>query len=114
MHFVGDQEHVVLGADRPDALEVIVGRHDHAARALHRLGNECRHGVGPFAKDRLFELVGRGNAETHRGIGVNEAIRVRRIDVRETGRARLEHRPKRRQSGGAHRRERDAVIRAHA
>jgi hypothetical protein len=38
-----------------------------------------------FAKDRLFELVGRRDTETHRGIGVNEAIRVRRIDVEKPG-----------------------------
>ncbi len=56
--FVGGEQHLVLVADRTDACEVVVLRHDHAADALHRLGKEHRHGIGALPQDRLFELVG--------------------------------------------------------
>ena len=69
-HFVGDQQHVVLVADLADAREVVGGRDDDAAGALHRLGDERRDGVGAFAQDRLFELVGRRHAEADASVSV--------------------------------------------
>ena len=62
-HFVGDQQHVVARADLADAREVVGGRDDDAAGALDRLGDERGDGVGALAQDRLFELVGGGDAE---------------------------------------------------
>ena len=44
----------------------------------------------------------------------HEPVRIGRVDVHEAGRARLEHRPERRQTGGAHRGQRQAVVGAPA
>ena len=57
-HFVGGQQHLVLVADRADAGEVVGRRHDHAADALDRLGEEHRDRLGALPQDRLLELVG--------------------------------------------------------
>ena len=57
-HLVVDHEHVVLGAHRHDLREIGLRRHDHAARAHHRLGDEGRDRVRAFAQDQLFELGG--------------------------------------------------------
>ena len=54
---VGDQQDVVPAQDLLDRLEVAVRRHDHAARALDRLGDERRDRLGPFGEDQLLELV---------------------------------------------------------
>ena len=97
-------------ADLADAREVIRRRHDHPAGALHRFGDEGRDRVGALAKNRGFELIGRGHPEADRRIGIDEAVRIRRIDVAEARDTRLEHRPERRQAGGAHRRQREAMV----
>ena len=39
LHLVGDEEHVVLVADFPQARPVVVGGHDRPRLALHRLGH---------------------------------------------------------------------------
>ena len=59
---VGDQQHLVLVADGADALEVAGRRHDDAADALHRLGDERADGVRALALDDALELVGAGDA----------------------------------------------------
>ena len=97
-----------------DAREVVGGRDDHAAGALHRLGDEGRHRAGAFLQDRLFQLVGCGHAKAHARVGGHEAVGVGRLDVAEARRARLEHRPEGRQPGGAHGRQRQAMVGAMA
>ena len=109
-HLVRNQQHVMAIADLADAGEVVRRRHDHAARALHRLGDEGGDRVRALAKNRGFELVGRGHADAHAGIWIDEAVRIGRVDVEEARHARLEHRPERGQAGRAHRRQRQAVI----
>ena len=57
-HLVVDHEHVVLGAHRHDLREISLRRHEHAARADHRLGDEGRDRVRAFLQDQLFQFGG--------------------------------------------------------
>jgi hypothetical protein len=56
---VGDQEDVVLVADRTDPLEVVRGADVRAAGAGHRIGQDRRDRVGPLVPDDELQMVGR-------------------------------------------------------
>ena len=51
-HLVGHEQHAVPVADLAHALEVALGRHEAAARVLHRLEEHRGDGLGPFEEDR--------------------------------------------------------------
>ena len=65
---------------------------------------------GPSRRIASSSLLAAATPRLTLGIGVDEAIRIGRVDVQEARRARLEHRPEGRQAGRAHRRQRQAVI----
>ena len=56
-HLVGDQQDIVLVADGAHAGEVVVRRHENAADALHRFGDQGGHGFRPFADDRFLQIA---------------------------------------------------------
>ena len=57
-HLIVDHQHVVLGQHRHDRLEIALRRHDHPARAHHRLGDEGGHRLRPLGFDEGVELGG--------------------------------------------------------
>ena len=107
---VGDEEHVVLVADLAHEREVVVGRVDHAAAAVDRLGDEGGHRVRPLAQDGLLEQPRRGLPRRLAGLGALLTVRIAGRDVHEARHARLEHLPVGRHAGGAHRLQRHAVV----
>ena len=112
---IDDEQHVVLGEDRLHLLEIALGRHDHAAGAHDRLGDEGGAGLRPFLLDQRFELVRKACrkgflalarlalAEVMRAGGVDRAL------DRDVERLVIE-----RNAGEAAGRHADAVIGAHA
>ena len=69
-----------------DLLEIGLRRHDHAARAHHRLGDEGRDRVRPFALDQRFELGGEARGEILLALAVlREAIVMRAAGVQDAG-----------------------------
>ena len=98
-------------ADGAHAGEVVVGRHEYAADALHRFGDHCGHGFGPFADDRFLQIAGCGRAD---GFALVEvafvAIRMGRVAVDEVGHQRAKHLVVAGDAGGASGGEGDAVI----
>ena len=55
---VEDQQDAVLVADRAQALEVALRRHQHAGGAGHRLDDAGRDGLGVVQRDEALEVVG--------------------------------------------------------
>ena len=107
---VRDQQHVVPGADLADAREVVGLGRDHAAAALHRLGDEHGDRLRPFGEDGLLQLVRRGDALAFRTLRRLVAVGIGAWNVDEARHARLEHRPVDAHPRRAHGGERDAVI----
>ena len=65
-------------------LEVAGRRHQHAARAHHRLGDEGGHGLGPFGQDGLLQLLREAAGEVLlRLAGFGIAVVVRAVHVQE-------------------------------
>ena len=56
-HLVGDEGDVVLGQHRLHLLEIGLGRHQHAARAHHRLGDEGGDRLGSLALDHRLQVA---------------------------------------------------------
>ena len=84
---VADQQDAVLVADALDLGPVGLGRHDHAAGALHRLADEGGHLVGADFEDLVLEPA-RGHAgRTLRGRAAFAALfpPVRLLDVHDAG-----------------------------
>ena len=76
----------MLGAHRHDLLEIGLRRHDHAARAHHRLGDEGRDRVRPLAHDQLLELGGKPRRELLLALAVlREAVVMRAAGVQDAG-----------------------------
>jgi hypothetical protein len=57
-HLVEDQQDVVLVADRPQALQIALGRDQHAGRAGHRLDDHRGDVAGVVQGDDAFQRVG--------------------------------------------------------
>ena len=109
-HLVGDEQHLVPVADLAHEREVVVGRIEHAAAAVDRLGDERRDRVGAFADDRFFQQARGGLARGLARLATLLAVRIAGRDVHEAGHARLEHLPVGGHAGGAHRLQRHAVV----
>ena len=60
--FVEDQQDAMLGADLAQSLEIALGRHDHAGRALHGFDDDRRDVAGVVQRDDALELVGQMQA----------------------------------------------------
>ena len=82
-HLVGDVEDVVVAADFADALEIVIRRHDDAARGLHRLADEGADPVGADARDRLAELIDQEIGERLDAHACRPAERVRRRELHD-------------------------------
>ena len=93
-----------------DAREVVGLGRDHAAAALHRLGDEHRDRFRPLGEDRLLQLIGRSNPLALRALRRFVAIGIGARDVDEARDARLEHGPVNAHARRAHSSERDTVI----
>ena len=63
-HLVEDQQDAVLVADRPQALQVALGRRQHAGRARHRLDDHRRDGRGIVQRDDALQVVGEMGAHS--------------------------------------------------
>ena len=58
-HLIRDEQHAVSAADLGHARPVAVRRNERAAGGAHYgFGDERGDGVGPFAQDDLFKLIG--------------------------------------------------------
>jgi hypothetical protein len=106
-HLVGDQQHLVPVADLAQAREIGRRRHDHAAGAHDRLGDDGGDRVGPFLQDRLLHRFGGADA---RVLVARPAIGIGRRHLQEVGHERPEHLVVGRHSRRAHGRHGDAVI----
>ena len=110
-HLVGDQQDVVLLQHRLDAREVTRRWDDHAARTLHRLGDEGGDGVGAFGGDQVFQLLDQPVDELRLGLaGQAHAVEVRCAHPQDAGQRQVEvlvHRGQARQRRG---RGRHAVV----
>ena len=60
--FVEDQQDAVLVADRAQALQIALGRRQHAGRARHRLDDHGGDGRGIVQRDEAVEFVGQMRA----------------------------------------------------
>ena len=110
-HLVADHEHVVLGADRHDFLEIGLRRHDHAAGAHHRLGDEGGDRVRAFLDDQRVEFVGKPRREILLALAVlREAIMMRTAGVQEARQRQVEIAVIAGQPGQRRRHDGDAVI----
>ena len=107
---VGDEEHVVLVADLPHQREVVVGRVEHAAPAVDRLGDEGGHRVRTLAHDGLFQEARGGLPRGLSRLGALLTVRITSWNMHEARHAGLEHLPVGRHAGRAHRLQRHAVI----
>ena len=96
--------------DLPHPREVVVGRDDHAARPLHRLGQERGDGLRALAHDRLFQEARRRRAGPLAGSREVAAVRVMRAHVEELGEPRPEHARVVGNAGRAHAGDRRAVV----
>ena len=83
-HLVDDEQDVVFLQDRLHAVEVSRGRHDHAAGAHHRLGEERGDRIGSFAQDQLLEIRGEPRGERLLALTrLRAAIVVRAVGVQD-------------------------------
>ncbi len=90
-HLVVDHEYVVPLADRHDLFEIGFRRHDHAAGAHHRLGDERRHRFRPFFDDQRIELGGKARCELLLALaGFGEAVGLRTAGVQKAGQRQVE------------------------
>ena len=84
-HLVHDQQDVVLREHATHFGPVALGCNDHAAGALHRLGDERGHVVGPEFLDPRLERARGLHAEFLRRQARALAVPVRLLDVRHVG-----------------------------
>jgi hypothetical protein len=108
---VGDEQDVVLLQHRLHAGEVARRRDDHAAGALHRLGDEGADGLGAFGRDQRFQL---GHQPVDEGgfalAGLGVAVEVRCRHAQHAGQRQVEVLVHRGQARQRRRRRRHAVV----
>ena len=61
-HFVEDEQHAVLVADRAQAFQITLGRYQHAGRAGNRLDEYGRDVLGTVVVDLAQQVVGEVDA----------------------------------------------------
>ena len=110
-HLVDQEQDVVFLQNRLDFGEVARGRDDHAACALHRLGNKGGHGIRPFAQDGVFEFFGQPVHKLRLGFTwQTEAVKVRAADAHDAGQRQVEVLVHGAQAGHGRRRRCDPVV----
>ena len=75
-----DEQDAVLGAQVRDALDVALGRREHAAGADHRLAEERGDALGPDAQDLLLERGQRVERDRRRVRDERAPVRRVRLD----------------------------------
>ena len=88
-HLVGNQQHAMTVAHRADQRPVVLGRHDDAAGALHRLGDEGGHGVGALEDDLALQQLGAEPAQFGGVLRVGVVVQPGRVDVEAARQQRL-------------------------
>src|SRR6516164_5242425 len=89
--FVTHHEHVVLGANRHDLLEIASRRHDHATGSHDRLSDEGGYGLRAFLHDHLVEFGGEPGCKFLFALALlPEAVVMRAAGVQETGEREVE------------------------
>ena len=79
-HLVSDQKHVILAKHGLNGFPVARRWRQDAARADHRLGDECTHCFGAFLQDEPLQFIGAALREGARvGLGCPEGIRRNRV-----------------------------------
>jgi hypothetical protein len=85
--FVEDQQDAVLGANLAQALQVALGRDQHAGRSRHRFDDDGGDGRGVVQRDDAFQLVGQFGAVFRLAARVRilrQVVRVRQVvDARQ-------------------------------
>jgi len=83
-HLIDDEQNVVFGEHLLHAVEMGLGRHDHAASPHHGLGDEGRDGVRPLALDQGIEIGGEPRGEVLLALArQREAVMMRAVGVQE-------------------------------
>src|SRR5262249_18777485 len=89
--FVTPHEHLVVGANRHDLLEIASRRHDHAAGSHDRLGDEGGYGLRAFLYDQLVKLGGEPGCKLLFLFALLcEAVVMRAAGVQKTGEREIE------------------------
>ena len=89
---IEDQQDVVLGADRGEALQIALGRDQHAGRAGHRLDDDGGDGRGVVQRHETLEIVGKLGAML--GLAAAEGVAGEIVGVAkmvDAGEQRAEH-----------------------
>ena len=111
--FVEDQQDVVLGADRGKALEVALGRNEHARRTRDRLDDAGGDGRGVVERDEAFEIVRQFRAVLRLAAREGVLRNVMRVaQMVDAGEQSAEHLSVAADAADAHAAEIDAVIAA--
>ncbi len=110
-HLVHDQQHAIVVADRPHALQIPLGRDQRPGRcAPDRFDDEPQHAVGPLGLDPRRKHV--GVMPPRLGVGGVEPVQIGpwRGDLGHDAHQRLERLGQRRIAGGGQRAQRAAMI----
>jgi hypothetical protein len=110
--FVGNEQDVELAARIAHRLEPALRRHDHAARALHRLAEECGYAFGAKRFDLRTQCGDRRVDHRLRIVAHLAAIQIRRRNVMLVRQRHIEVLMKRAQCGQARAHRRRTVIAA--
>ena len=90
-HLVADDIQIVFGAHRHDLREIGPRRHDDAARAHYRLGNERSDRIRPFLDNQCVKFGGEPGGEVFLGLAVfGEAVIMRTAGVQKAAQRNVE------------------------
>ena len=110
-HLVGNEQHLVPGADLTNERPVVLRGIEDTAGALNRLSDDGRDGLGTLPQDGLLDLARRRLPDGFARTRALEAVGVRILDVDESRDARLERVPiARAHARGTHGLQRQPVI----
>jgi hypothetical protein len=111
-HLVEDQQDPVLGADLAQALEIALGRNDHAGGALHRLDDHRGDGRGVVQRHDALELVRQMRAPFRLTLRIGHVRRIVRMlqVIDAVQHRRREHLARRQQAADRDAAEADAVV----
>jgi len=73
-HFIGDEQHIILGAEFADAFQVAGRGHDHAGCGLHEWFNDKSGDFAVPGFEQLFDRIEAGHLAG--GIGKRERTAV--------------------------------------
>ena len=113
-HLVAPEQDAVAVAQLPQPLRIARRRSETAARVLHRLDDDGRHGVRSLGDDGALDRGNGGVGPLLLGDGLAVVAAVRVLGVADVAEERLERRPRGRDPGQRERAERAAVVGAAA